>query len=66
MRALPLGFLLYEHGLPTRFDAAAVSQSLQTGQVEIDLRIGSGDGRATFWTSDLTQEYVRLNSEYTT
>jgi glutamate N-acetyltransferase/amino-acid N-acetyltransferase len=60
------GLLLYERGLPTRFDAAAVSRSLQSGQVEIDLRFASGNGSARFWTSDLTQEYVRLNSEYTT
>lgn len=60
------GFLLYEQGLPTQFDAAAVSQSLESGEVEIDLTFASGNGSARFWTSDLTQEYVRLNSEYTT
>jgi len=26
----------------------------------------SGSQSVRFWTSDLTQEYVRLNSEYTT
>ena len=26
----------------------------------------SGSESVRFWTSDLTQEYVRLNSEYTT
>ena len=28
--------------------------------------LASGDESVRFWTSDLTQEYVRLNSEYTT
>lgn len=60
------GFLLYERGLPARFDAADVSRSLARGEVQIELQCGSGSGRARFWTSDLTQEYVRLNSEYTT
>ncbi len=60
------GFMLYENGLPTQFDAATVSRSLQSGNVEIDLQIGNGNGSARCWTSDLTQEYVRLNSEYTT
>lgn len=60
------GFLLYEHGLPTKFDEVAVSQALKTGEVDIDLRFGDGPGQARFWTCDLTQEYVRLNSEYTT
>jgi glutamate N-acetyltransferase/amino-acid N-acetyltransferase len=60
------GFLLYERGLPAQCDADAVSQSLKSGEVKIALRIGAGTGFARFWTSDLTQEYVRLNSEYTT
>ena len=30
------------------------------------LRFTLGTGRCTFWTCDLTQEYIRLNAEYTT
>jgi glutamate N-acetyltransferase/amino-acid N-acetyltransferase len=32
--------------------------------IEIDLGQGRGEDRV--WTSDLTEEYVRLNSKYTT
>lgn len=32
----------------------------------IDLRLGLGPGRASYLTSDLTYDYVRINAEYTT
>jgi glutamate N-acetyltransferase/amino-acid N-acetyltransferase len=60
------GTLLYQAGAPAAFDAAAVSKSMASGEVHIDLRFALGTASAKMWTSDLTQEYVRLNSEYTT
>jgi glutamate N-acetyltransferase / amino-acid N-acetyltransferase len=60
------GFLLYQNGAPIEFDEAEVSISMKTGEVLIDLNCGAGPGEVRFWTCDLTQEYVRLNSEYTT
>ena len=32
----------------------------------IQMKIGSGSGVAMHWTSDLTVDYVKFNSEYTT
>ena len=58
--------LLYEKGQPVDFDEEAVSHSMQSGEVHIDLKCGDDQERIRFWTCDLTQEYVRLNSEYTT
>jgi glutamate N-acetyltransferase/amino-acid N-acetyltransferase len=60
------GVLLYQAGAPVEFDAAVVSRLMATGEVHIDLRFTLGDAAVRMWTSDLTQEYVRLNSEYTT
>jgi glutamate N-acetyltransferase/amino-acid N-acetyltransferase len=34
--------------------------------VHLRLRFTLGSGRCTFWTCDLTYEYIRLNAEYTT
>jgi glutamate N-acetyltransferase/amino-acid N-acetyltransferase len=61
------GTQIYENGTPQTFDAAALSQ-LMKSQVDVDivLTVGDGPGKATFWSSDLTVEYVRFNSEYTT
>jgi glutamate N-acetyltransferase/amino-acid N-acetyltransferase len=39
---------------------------MATGEVHIELDFPLGSAALTFWTSDLTAEYVRLNSEYTT
>jgi glutamate N-acetyltransferase/amino-acid N-acetyltransferase len=60
------GILLYDAGTPVPFDAGEVSRAMATGEVHIDLRFTLGEASTRMWTSDLTQEYVRLNSEYTT
>jgi glutamate N-acetyltransferase/amino-acid N-acetyltransferase len=59
--------LLYEAGTPLSFDAAAASAYLKNNrEILLRLRFALGTGRCTFWTSDLTYEYIRLNAEYTT
>ncbi len=59
--------LLYRHGTPVPFDAAAASAYLKHNrEVHIRLKLEIGQGRCTYYTSDLTTEYVRLNAEYTT
>ena len=61
------GQTIYENGMPREFDESALSRTMKAAdEVEIDLRVGSGSGEATFWSSDLTTEYVTFNSEYTT
>jgi glutamate N-acetyltransferase / amino-acid N-acetyltransferase len=62
-----LGVTLYENGTPIAFDAKQVSQLIRdTSTVVMDLKVGNGPGKATRWASDITCEYVRFNSEYTT
>jgi glutamate N-acetyltransferase/amino-acid N-acetyltransferase len=59
--------LLYHAGTPQPFDASAASAYLRRQRdVTLRLRFTLGAGRCTFWTCDLTAEYVRLNAEYTT
>jgi glutamate N-acetyltransferase/amino-acid N-acetyltransferase len=59
--------LLYRAGAPQPFDAAAASAYLKNNrEVSLRLRFALGPGRCTFWTCDLTYDYVRLNAEYTT
>jgi glutamate N-acetyltransferase/amino-acid N-acetyltransferase len=58
---------LYQAGTPQPFDAATASAYLKNNrEVRLRLRFTLGNGRCTFWTSDLTYDYVRLNAEYTT
>lgn len=60
------GTLLYDSGRPVGYDESAVSESMSSGDVSITLHFRLGSARATWWTSDLTAEYVRLNADYTT
>ena len=62
-----LGVTLYENGTPIAFDAKSVSQLIrESTTVVMELCVGDGPGQATRWASDITTEYVRFNSEYTT
>jgi glutamate N-acetyltransferase/amino-acid N-acetyltransferase len=59
--------LLYRDGQPLPFDAAAASGYLRYNrEVHFRLRLALGTGRCTFYTCDLTYDYVKLNAEYTT
>ena len=59
--------LLYHHGVPQPFDAGTASAYLKRERhVHLRLRFTLGAGRCTFWTCDLTYEYVKLNADYTT
>jgi glutamate N-acetyltransferase/amino-acid N-acetyltransferase len=59
--------LLYSAGVPQPFDPATAAAYLRRERdIQLRLRFSLGAGRATFWTCDLTQEYVRLNADYTT
>jgi glutamate N-acetyltransferase/amino-acid N-acetyltransferase len=59
--------LLYRNGTPEPFDAALVSAYIKNHR-DLFLRLGFtlGTGQCTFWTCDLTYEYIRLNADYTT
>lgn len=59
--------LLYRDGQPLPFDAVTASAYLKTNRdVHFRLRFKLGTGRCTFYTCDLTYEYVKLNADYTT
>ena len=61
------GTLLYQGGTPVDFDAREVSGTIRDDRdTLIQLELSEGDASATFWTTDLTAEYVRLNADYHT
>ncbi|MBI1831839.1 MAG: bifunctional glutamate N-acetyltransferase/amino-acid acetyltransferase ArgJ [Planctomycetes bacterium] len=66
--SLRLGdFLLYDKGTPLAFDASAVSAFMKANrELTVHLTFTLGPGRCTFYTCDLTYDYVRLNADYTT
>jgi glutamate N-acetyltransferase/amino-acid N-acetyltransferase len=59
--------LLYKAGTPMPFDAGALSTFMkQNRELRLRLQFTLGGGRCSFWTCDLTYDYVRLNADYTT
>jgi glutamate N-acetyltransferase/amino-acid N-acetyltransferase len=47
-------------------DLNLVSQKLASKEVRIRVALHSGPGTATVWTCDLTEQYIRINADYTT
>jgi glutamate N-acetyltransferase/amino-acid N-acetyltransferase len=61
------GTCVFRNGAPVAFDTEVVSRSLRENrETRVDLEFSEGSGKAHFWSSDLTMDYVRFNSEYTT
>ncbi len=68
-------FQLLQGGDPLAFDADVVSGYMQQridgtylvdDSIFIHLRVGKGDGVAIAWGCDLSDQYVRINADYTT
>jgi glutamate N-acetyltransferase/amino-acid N-acetyltransferase len=57
---------VFRDGTPVAYDAAKAKEYLLPRDVTIQVQMGLGDGSAIAWGSDLTEEFVRLNSVYTT
>ncbi|HJX61056.1 MAG TPA: bifunctional glutamate N-acetyltransferase/amino-acid acetyltransferase ArgJ [Dehalococcoidia bacterium] len=57
---------VYRQGAPLPFDEAQARACLAAPEVHLRVELGLGEGVATAWGSDITEEYVRLNSAYTT
>jgi glutamate N-acetyltransferase/amino-acid N-acetyltransferase len=61
------GFDLFRKGEPVPFDKPVVSDSIRNNRdTHFLLTFQEGNASVRFWTTDLTVEYVRLNSDYTT
>ena len=62
------GHLVYDGpgGGPVEFDRAAARIAMDAPEVLFRLDLGLGDGTGEAFGCDLTEEYVRENSEYTT
>lgn len=59
--------LLYENGNPVEFDEESAATSIRDNRdTYIRLRFIEGSESLTFWTTDLTAEYIRLNADYHT
>ena len=60
------GIVLFAQGAPTMVTSHDRARAFAGESVAIDIRVGDGPGRESFWSAGLTTRYVELNSEYTT
>jgi len=61
------GFTIFENGKPTNIDLSPVAEYMRKSkEVEIEVNLKEGKSNWTYYTSDLTYDYVKLNAEYTT
>jgi glutamate N-acetyltransferase/amino-acid N-acetyltransferase len=59
------GVCVMKHGAPVGFDGQKMRQSLAGKEVTVRLCLNLGRGRAVAWGCDLSEEYVTINSAYT-
>ena len=55
-----------EGGTPIAFHRDAVIAIMNNPEVALTVRLGLGEAIATAWGCELTEEYVKFNSAYTT
>jgi glutamate N-acetyltransferase / amino-acid N-acetyltransferase len=53
-------------GRAQEYDENAAHAYIQQPEFSIAIDLHQGDGACTFWTTDLTHEYIRINADYTT
>ena len=59
------GFLLCENGKGIEItDEDRLSKALKKSKVDIVIDLAEGNKKFTAWTSDLTEEYIRINADY--
>ena len=58
--------VVYTNGGPAKYDHAGAVDYLKQETVTLSMSLGDGDASATAWGCNLSEEYVRLNSVYTT
>jgi glutamate N-acetyltransferase/amino-acid N-acetyltransferase len=60
------GLDVFERGAGVDVDLAAVRRAFEQPEIEIIATLGLGDGKSEAWGCDLSEEYVRINADYTT
>ena len=60
------GITLFTSGAPAAVTPEQRARAFAGDSVTIDIHVGSGPGRDSFWSAGLTTRYVELNSAYTT
>src|SRR5947208_9334114 len=60
------GVTVFTAGAGVEVDLEAVRRAFEQPEIEIVASLGLGDGGAEAWGCDLSEEYVKINADYTT
>jgi len=60
------GLAVFERGAGLEVDLGAVRRIFEQPEIEIVAGLGMGEGTSEAWGCDLSEEYVRINADYTT
>lgn len=60
------GICVLQQGRPTTYSEAEVQARMKEHDLKVRVELQSGSGRAVFWTSDLSVDYVKINADYRT
>ena len=58
--------LCFHNGIPVDNGSAKLKKSMQRDSIEITIDLNNGKHKQSIYFSDLSYDYVRINSEYTT
>jgi glutamate N-acetyltransferase/amino-acid N-acetyltransferase len=60
------GVTVFDKGAGVEADLDQVRRAFAQPEIEISAALGMGEGEAEAWGCDLSEEYVRINADYTT
>ncbi|MBL4889385.1 MAG: bifunctional glutamate N-acetyltransferase/amino-acid acetyltransferase ArgJ [Candidatus Lindowbacteria bacterium] len=60
------GHILLENGNPVLEDLTEVNKAMKSSEISIEVDLNAGDFAWKVYTSDLSEEYVTINADYTT
>jgi glutamate N-acetyltransferase/amino-acid N-acetyltransferase len=60
------GLTVFATGAGVDVDLQSIRRAFEEPEIEIHADLGLGDGAAEAWGCDLSEEYVRINADYTT
>ncbi len=58
--------LVAENGAPVKGWEASLAEILKRPEYTVVLGLGVGEAKSTFWTTDISYDYVRINADYRT
>ena len=57
-------YILFRNGMPVKFSEKLLKKYLNQSEIELYFNVNTGKENIIIYTSDLTEEYIRINAHY--